>query len=84
MEETIAISSEDKDDMEPAKRLRSDPPSPTMFAGMVRVKPEVLTVHEANKKMLRDKEQRVRLQKVVVEEPLVRNKVVELRALLLE
>lgn len=40
--------------MELAKRLRSDPPSPTPFAGMVKVKPKVLTLQEANKKMLRD------------------------------
>ena len=50
VEETITISSEDEDDMKLAKRLRSDPPSPTVFAGMVRVKPEVLTVEEANAK----------------------------------
>jgi hypothetical protein len=56
VEETIAISSEDEDDMELAKRLRSDPPSPGAFAGMVRVKPEVLTVEEANEKMRRDEE----------------------------
>src|SRR5450631_2225946 len=62
VEETIAISSEDEDDIELAKRLRSDPPSPTAFAGMVRVKPEVLTVEEANEKMRRDEEQRIRLQ----------------------
>lgn len=83
-EETIAISSEDEDDRELAKRLRSDPPSPSAFAGMVRVKPEVLTVEEANEKMLRDEEQRVRMQKAAAEEPSVRNEVAELRALLLE
>jgi len=84
VEETIAISSEDEDDMELAKRLRSDPPSPTAFAGIVRVKPEVLTVEEANEKMRRDEEQRLRLQKAAAEEPSVRNEVAELRALLLE
>jgi hypothetical protein len=84
MEETIAISSEDEDDMELAKRLRSDPPSPTAFAGMVRVKPEVLTVEEANARRLREEEQRVRLERAATEEPSVRNEVVELRALLLE
>ena len=84
VEETIAISSEDEDDIELAKRLRSDPPSPTAFAGMVRVKPEVLTVEEANEKMRRDEEQRVRLQKAAAEEPSMRNEVAELRALLLE
>ena len=82
-EETIAISSEDEDDMEFAKRLRSDPPSPTAFAGMVRVKPEVLTVEEANEKRLREEEHRIRLQKAAAEEPSVRNEVAELRALLL-
>ena len=84
MEETIAISFEDEDDMELAKRLRSNPPSPTAFAEMVRVKPEVLTVGEANAKMLWDEEQRVRLEKAAAEKPSVRNKVAELRALLLE
>ena len=84
VEETIAISSEDDDHMELAKRLRSDPPSPTTFARMVRVKPEVLTVEEANAKMLKEEEQRVRLQKAAAEEPSVRNEVAELRALLLE
>jgi hypothetical protein len=84
VEETIAISSEDEDDMELAKRLRSDPPSPTAFAGMVRVKPEVLTVEEANAQRLREEEQRVRLERAAAEEPSVRNEVAELRALLLE
>ena len=84
VEETIAISSEDEDDIELAKRLRSDPPSPTAFAGMVRVKPEVLTVEEANEKMRKDEEQRVRLHKAAAEEPSVRNEIAELRALLLE
>jgi hypothetical protein len=84
VEETIAISSEDEDDMELAKRLRSDPPSPGAFAGMVRVKPEVLTVQEANEKMLREEEQRIRLQRAAAEEPSVRNEVAELRAMLLE
>ena len=84
VEETIAISSEDKDDMELTKRLKLDPPSPIAFAGMVRVKPEVLTVEEANTKMLRDKEQRVQLQKAAAKEPSVHNEVAELRALLLE
>lgn len=77
VEETIAISSEDEDDMELAKRLRSDPPSPTMFAGMVKVKPEVLTVEEANERMLLDKEQRVRMMKAATKEPSVCNEVAE-------
>ena len=51
---------------------------------MVRVKPEFLTVEEANKKMRRDKEQHVRLQKATAEKPSVRNEVAELRVLLLE
>jgi hypothetical protein len=84
VEETIAISSEDEDDIELSKRLRSDPPSPTAFAGMVRVKPEVLTVEEANAQRLREDEQRVRLERAAAEEPSVRNEVAELRALLLE
>ena len=84
VEETIAISSEDEDDLELAKRLRSDPPSPTAFAGILRVKPEVLTVEEANAQRLREEEQRVRLQRAAAEEPSVRNEVAELRALLLE
>ena len=84
VEETIAISSEDEDDRELAKRLRSDPPSPGAFAGMVMVKPEVLTVEEANEKRLREEEQRLRLEKATAEEPSVRNEVAELRALLME
>ena len=56
---------------------------PTAFANMVRVKPKVFTVEEANKKMLRDEEQLIHLQKVATEEPSVWNKVVELKALLL-
>ena len=84
VEETIAISSEDDDDIELTKRLRSDPPSPTAFAGMVRVKPNVLIVEEANEKMRKDEEQRVRLQRAAAEEPSMRNEVAELRALLLE
>jgi hypothetical protein len=44
--------------MELAKRLRSDPASPTSFARMVRVKPKVRTVQEANELMMRDEEQR--------------------------
>ena len=42
--------------MELAKLLTSDHPSPTTFVGMVRVKPEVLNVQEANEKVQRDKE----------------------------
>ena len=61
VEDMICISNEDEDDMELAKRLRLDPPPPTTFAGMVRVKPKVLTVEEANEKMQRDKEQCIRL-----------------------
>jgi hypothetical protein len=75
---------EDEDDMELAKRLKSDPPSPGAFAGMVRVKPEVLTVQKANEKMLREEEQRIRLQRAAAKEPSVRNEVEELRAMLLE
>lgn len=51
---------------------------------MVSVKPRVLIVQKANEKMLRDEEQHVCLQKPAVEEPSVRNEVVELRALMLE
>lgn len=43
MDNTIAINS-----IELAKRLRLDPPSPTAFAVMVKVKPEALTMEEAN------------------------------------
>lgn len=46
---TIAISSKDEDDMELEKRLRSGPPSHGVFASMVTVIPDVLTVEEANK-----------------------------------
>ena len=54
VEETIAISNEDEDDVELAKRLKYDAPSPTTFAGMVIVKPEVLTPDKANEKIHRD------------------------------
>ena len=54
LEMTIAISSKDEDDIELAKQLRSDPPSPSAFAGTVRVKPEVLIVEEANENGLRE------------------------------
>ena len=69
VEETIAISSEDEDDRELAKRLRSDPPSPGAFAGMVMVKPEVLTVEEANEKRLREEEQCLRLERPLLKNP---------------
>ena len=80
-EETIAINSEDEDDIELANRLTSDAPS--AFAGMVRVKPEVLTVEEANERIRREEEQRVRLERAAAEEPAMRNEVAELNALLL-
>jgi hypothetical protein len=40
VEETLAISSEDENDMKLAKQYRSDPPSHTTFDGMVRVNPK--------------------------------------------
>lgn len=64
LEETIAISNEDKDDYEIAKRLRLDPLSPSTFAGMVRVKPKVLAVEEANEPILKDEKQRIRWENV--------------------
>ena len=78
------ISSKDKDDMELVKQLRSDPPSLTMFAGMMRMRAKVLTVQDANEKILRDEEQRIHLQKATAKEPSVRNEVTELRAFMLE
>lgn len=57
LEETINIFNKDTVNMELPNQLRSDPPSPTMFIGMVKVKREVLIVHVANEKMLRDEEQ---------------------------
>lgn len=54
VEETIAISSKDKDNIELAKRLKLDHRSPTAFAGMVRMNPEVFTTEEANEKMWRN------------------------------
>ena len=63
--------------MELAKLLTSDHPSPTTFVGMVRVKPEVLNVQEANEKVQRDKEQRICLQKAAAEEPSLQNEVAE-------
>lgn len=47
--DTIAISSESDDNRKMAKRLRFDLPSPTASTGLIRVKPEVLRVEEANK-----------------------------------
>jgi hypothetical protein len=82
-EETIAISSEDDDDREMAKRLRSDPPSPTAFAGLIRVKPEVLTVEEANERRIREEEHRVRMERAAAEEHSVKEEVAQLKALLL-
>lgn len=83
VEETIAISIEGEGNMELAKRLKSDPPSPRDFVGMVRVKPEVRTIKEVNEKRLRDEEHGARLQRATTEEPSVCDKVAELRALLM-
>ena len=82
-EETIAISSEDEDDREMAKRLRSDPPSPTAFAGLIRVKPEVLTVEEANERRAREEEHRLRMERAAASEHSVKEEVAQLKALLL-
>lgn len=57
VEKTIVISSEDEVDMDLAKRPRSDPPSPTIFSRMVRVKPKVLTLQEANEKRIKEEEE---------------------------
>jgi len=84
VEETIAISSEDEDDFELGKRLREEPTSPRVIASNIPVKPETLTVEEANERSRREEEQRLRLQKVAAEEPSMRNEVAELRALLME
>ena len=48
MEETIAISSEDEDDFELGKRLVEEASSSGPPAGNASVKPEALTVAEAN------------------------------------
>ena len=82
-EETIAISSKDEDDREMAKRLRSDPPSPTAFAGLIRVKPETLTVEEANERRQREEEHRRRMERASAEETSVKEEVAQLKALLL-
>ena len=84
VEETIAISFEDEDDLEFGKMLRSGFASPTTFVGNGRVKLEVLPMEEANAKMLGDEEQRVRLQQAAGKEPSVPNKIVELKELILE
>lgn len=84
VDETIAISSEDEDDFELGKRLREEPTGPGGFASNIPVKPEVLTVEEANEKMRQEEEQRVRLAKAAAEAPSMRDEVAELRALLLE
>ena len=72
MEETIAISSEDEDDFELGKRLVEEPSTSGPPAGNAPVKPEALTVAEANERMRR------------ADEPSVRDEVAELRALVLE
>ena len=82
-DETIAISSEDDDDRDMAKRLRSDPPSPTAFAGLIRVKPEILTVEEANERRIREEEHRRRMERASAEESSVKEEVAQLKALLL-
>lgn len=58
MEETMAISSEDEDNMELAKQLRSDPLCPQRHG---EGETKILIVQEANKKMLRDEEHCVHL-----------------------
>ena len=84
LEETIAISSEDEDDFELGKRLVEEASSSAPVAGPASVKPEALTVAEANERMKREEERRVRQARAADEEPSVRNEVAELRAMLLE
>ena len=82
--ETIAISFTDKDGVELGKRLREEPTNPRIIASNINVKHKFLTVEEANEKMRREEEQRVCLAKAAAKKPSVRNKVAELRALMLE
>ena len=72
MEETIAISSEDEDDLELGKQLVEESSTSGPPAGNAPVRPEALTLAEANERMRR------------VDEPSVRDEVVELRSLVLE
>ena len=51
---TIAIFNENEDDKELARILRSDLFFSRTFVRVVRVKPEVLTMEEANKERLRE------------------------------
>ena len=83
-EETIAISSEDDDDVELGKRLREEPATPGVIASNIPVKPETMTVDEANERSRREEEQRLRLERAAAEVPSVRDEVAELRAMLLE
>lgn len=82
IEETTVISSEDEDDRELAKRLRSDPPSPSAFVDMVKVKQEVLTEEEANERTLKEEKQCLCHKKAILEEPLMKEKIAQLKAFL--
>ena len=84
LEETIAISSEDEDDFELGKRLVEEASSSAPVAGNASVKPEALTVAEANERLRREEEERVRQARAAGEGPSVRDEVAELRALILE
>lgn len=66
--DTIVISKEDNNDREMAKKLRSDLRSPMAFAGLIRVKPEDLTMEGANERKAREEEHRMRMDKVSIEE----------------
>lgn len=83
-EETMVNSNEDKDDWEMANKLRWDPFPPSTFEGMMRVKPEVLAVEEAKKCMLKEEEHCICREKSNVEEPLVKEEIVQLKVFLLD
>lgn len=81
--DTIAISNKDDDNRMIAKRLKSDPPSPTSFVGLIRVKPKVLIVEEVNEHKAMKEEYRVRMDKGSTEESSVKEEVDQLKVLLL-
>lgn len=65
------------------KRLRSDLPTPTAFAGLICVKPEDLTMEKANECRAKEGEHCVRMDKAFAKESLVKEEFAKLQALFL-
>lgn len=61
------------------KRLTSNPPSPSAFTGMGRVKAEVLTVGEENECRLREQKQHIHWKKVAMGGHLVKEEIEQLK-----